>query len=281
MRPPRGRRTGPHLVTLSSDVGAAYAAQMKAVLAHVVPPGFVVDLAHDLRPHDVAEAAFVVRAMAARFPSGTVHVVVIDPGVGGRRAAVVVACRDGSAAIGPDNGVLAPLVDALGGGRAYRIDPNRLRAPPRVGTTFDGRDLFAPAAALVASGTPPSALGRPAFLARLPGPSARRTPVGAEGKVAHVDRFGNVITTVPANWVPRGAAGLELGFGGRRRTLAFVRSYEGARRGRLVVLGSSFGTLEVAIAEGSAAARLGARVGDRIRFGWPVRSGRVARRNRK
>jgi len=268
-------------VTLSTDLGSAYAAQMKAVLAHRLPPGWVVDLTHDLRPHAVEEAAFVVRAMAERFPAGSVHVVVVDPGVGGRRAPVAVECRDGSALVGPDNGVLIPLAEALGGGRAYRIDPTRLGTSARLGTTFDGRDIFAPAAAHLARGASPDALGPPTTLARPRANPARRVAGGGVGAIAHVDRFGNLVTDVPTDWVPPGVATLGVRVAGARRQLPFVTSYEAGGRGRLVALGSSFGSLELAVVEGRAVDRLGAAVGAPVRFLWRKPPPRPGRRNRK
>jgi S-adenosyl-L-methionine hydrolase (adenosine-forming) len=275
------RRTGRRLVTLSSDLGSAYAAQMKAVLARASLAGQLVDLSHDLRPHDVREAAFVVRAMAERFPAGSVHVVVVDPGVGGARAPVAVACRDGSVVIGPDNGVLVPLTEALGCGTAYRLDPDRLRAAPRVGTTFDGRDVFAPAAARIASGVAPSRLGSPTRLHPAREVPPRRTERGADGSVVHIDRFGNVVTDVPSRWVDRRSLAVDLRLGRTVRRLPLVASYEEAGRGRLVVLGSSFGSLEVALARGRAADRLRVRVGARVRFAWRGRARRPVRRNGK
>lgn len=275
--PPGARR---RLVTLSTDLGAAYAAQMKAVLAHDLPPGNVVDLAHDLSAHHVQEASFVVRAMAERFPAGSVHVVVVDPGVGGARAPVVVACRDGSALVGPDNGVLAPLAEALGGGTAFRIEPARLGGRPRIGTTFDGRDVFAPAAARLARGAAPEELGPPTALTSLARPCPQPCPGGARGAVAHVDRFGNAVTDVPTAWVPAGTSEVGVRWGRRSRRVPFVTSYEQAGRGHVAVLGSSFGSLEVAIAEGRAARRLGLRVGSRLTFLWQPPRRRPARRNR-
>ncbi len=273
-RPARAR-----LVTLSSDVGAAYAAQMKAVLAERLPPGRCVDLAHDLRAHDIPEAAFVVRAMAERFPAGTVHLVVVDPGVGGSRAPIVIACRDGSRLVGPDNGVLAPLAESLGGGTAYRLDPARLGVHERVGTTFDGRDLFAPAAALLAAGRSPSSLGTRTTLTPAGGAAPRRTAEGAQGTVAHVDRFGNLISDVPSRWLPTTASRVLVRLGRTRRPLPVVRSYEAAGPGRLAVLRSSFGRLEIARSGGRAAEGLGARVGTRLEFRW--RATHDARRRRK
>jgi S-adenosyl-L-methionine hydrolase (adenosine-forming) len=267
VRPARRRS---RLVTLSSDVGAAYAAQMKAVLARSLPPGHVIDLSHDLPAHGIREAAFVVRAMAGGYPAGTVHVVVVDPGVGTDRAPLVIACRDGSRLVGPDNGVLAPLSDALGGGRAYRIDPGRIPgAPARIGTTFDGRDLFAPTAARLALGARASSLGRPIAAQELDLPEPSRKRRSATGEIVHVDSFGNLITSIPTSWIPRRTARVSVRL--RRspsRTLPFVTSYASLPLGRLGVLGSSFGTLEIAVREGRAIGRLRAPAGSTVAFGW-------------
>ena len=267
------RRSGPRLITLTSDLGSAYAAQMKAVLAHGTVPGTVVDLAHDLRPHAVGEAAFVLRAMALGFPAGTVHVAVVDPGVGGRRAPIAIECADGSTLVGPDNGVLMPLAVALGRPRSYRIDRARLEVAPRVGTTFDGRDLFAPAAVLLAGGTHASELGtriRPQPYAI---PAARKTRGGGHGEVLHADRFGNLVTNLPSEWLPAGTRRVEVRFGrGPVRTLPVGQSYEELGRGHAGLLASSFGSLEVGVAEGNAARRFGARAGLPVHVRWPARS---------
>jgi len=270
--PPR-TKGGARLVTLSSDVGAAYAAQMKAVLARSLPPGRFLDLSHELPVHEIREAAFVVRAMARGFPAGTVHVVVVDPGVGGPRAPLVVATRDGSRLVGPDNGVLGPLAEALGGGAAHRIDPGRLTAArPRVGTTFDGRDLFAPAAALLAVGTPPARLGPRVAMRDLRLAEAHRTATGALGEIVHRDHFGNLITNVPSSWVPRGTDGMRVRLAGRPvRSLPWATSYEALGRGCPGALASSFGTVELAVAQGRADERLRAGVGVRLRLEWRAR----------
>ncbi len=265
----------PRLITLTSDIGSAYAAQMKAVLAHRLLPGHVVDLAHDLRPHAVGEAAFLLRAMAGGFPPGTVHVAVVDPGVGGRRAPIAIECRDGSTLVGPDNGVLLPLAALLGRPKAYRIDPRKLERRERVGTTFDGRDLFAPTAALLAQGVRASRLGRPMRPHPYSVPTARRAPGGARGEVVHTDRFGNLVTDVPTDWVPAATSTVAVRIEGRRpRTLRLARSYEALGRGRAGLLGSSFGLLELAVSEGSASRRFHAGTGSRVDLDW---SGRPAR----
>jgi S-adenosyl-L-methionine hydrolase (adenosine-forming) len=260
---------GVPLITLSSDLGWAYAAQMRAVLAHWVPPGHVVDLSHDLPAHAVGEAAFLLRAMGAGFPARTVHVAVVDPGVGGRRLPIAVACEDGSVLVGPDNGVLEPLAERLGAPHAYRILPERLRANPRVGSTFDGRDLFAPAAGAIARGRKASELGPPVRLkaARLPPPV--RTRDGARGEIVHVDRFGNLITNIPTEWAPPTTAALDLAPGvGRSRRAAWSTHYEALPPGELGAVGSSFGLIELTVARGRAADVTGLATGVSVRVTW-------------
>ena len=265
-----GRPARARLVTLTSDLGGAYAAQMKAVLLRSLDPSRVVDLIHDLPAHGIREAAFVVRAIASGFPAGTVHVVVVDPGVGGTRAPIVIDCQDGSALVGPDNGVLVPLAEILGIRAAYRIDPRRLgTSRTRVGTTFDGRDLFAPAAARLATGGRASALGPATEVGPLQLARPIRRARSAGGEILHVDRFGNLITNLPSGWVPTDTRRLEFRIErGRFRSVPWATSYEAIGRGRVGTLASSFGTVEVAVVEGSAADRFHVRAGARIEVRW-------------
>ena len=256
-------------MTLTSDVGSAYAAQMKAVLvAGGVPPGQIVDLAHDLAPHGVREAAFLFREMARGFPRPTVHLVIVDPGVGGRRQPIVIATRSGPLLVGPDNGVLVPLARELGLRRAYRIrDPGRGGA--RVGTTFDGRDVFAPTAARLALGDPLASVGPRTEVRPYAIPEPVRRREGARGEVVHIDRFGNVITNVPSRWVGTKTRRVVMRCGrSPPRTLPWVTSYERLGRGRLGALASSFGLVEVAVAEGRASDRLKVRVGSPVTLAW-------------
>ncbi len=244
-----------------------------ALISGGVIPGQVVDLSHDLTAHGIEEAAFLLREMARAFPSNSVHVAVVDPGVGGRRQPIAIETRAGPILVGPDNGVLIPLARELGLGRAHRIDPSKLGRPPRVGTTFDGRDVFAPAAALLASGRRTSALGPPMTPKSYAIPEPSRTPKGARGEVIHQDRFGNLVTNVPTGWIDPGVRRLELTSGrARHRATPFVTSYESLGRGTVGVLGSSFGLLEVAVGVGRASDRLRAGVGSRVVLTWRRRS---------
>ncbi len=263
--------TGRGIVTLTTDIGWAYAAQMKAVLARYPKVRQVIDLTHEIAPQSVREAAFLLRAMAERFPPGAVHLCVVDPGVGGRRAPVAVECANGSYLVGPDNGVLAPLALRLGLRAAVRLDRSAVDLPARVGATFDGRDLFAPAAARLASGAGLESLGAAWALRPFEFPEPTARPNGWAGEVLHRDRFGNLITNIPSE-----------GFGGRRGPfrvrldgkdlgrLPFARTYESLGEGQLGLLASSFGSVELSLSHGDAGARTGGRVGSRIWIAGPA-----------
>ncbi|MHB1434922.1 MAG: SAM hydrolase/SAM-dependent halogenase family protein [Thermoplasmata archaeon] len=260
---PGGRIARPRAVTLSSDIGWAYAAQMKAVLYRTLPWGSVIDLAHDLPPHAIAEAGLWLAAMAERFPAGTIHLSIVDPGVGSDRAAIVVVGEDGSVLVGPDNGLLGPLARRLGIRAVWEIDERRLGAGPRRGTTFDGRDLFAPAAVAAWEGRPFREWAKPGRLTepegRAPIPSSDRWV----GEVLLVDRFGNLITNLPSEWIPAGPLHLRLGTG-PVRTVRRRRAYAEIGRADLACLASSFGTIEISGRERSATQRTGARPGTRV-----------------
>ncbi|MFZ0831291.1 MAG: SAM-dependent chlorinase/fluorinase [Thermoplasmata archaeon] len=258
------------LVTLTTDLGDIYSAQLKAMLYRRLPPGSVVDLTHDLPAHSVPEAAFLLLHMAQRFPAGTVHVAVVDPGVGSDRAPVGIVTSDGSLLVGPDNGLLWPLATALGNPRAFRLDPARIAAQASIAPTFEGRDLFAPAAALLALGSSLEFLGNPLEPQQYEIPSATLTAQTADGVVLHVDRFGNIITSVPSSAGPEvgGIVAARIGRGPTRRGTR-QRTYADLTPTGWGVLGSSFGYLEISARQRSAAKRFGAHVGDRVRLTWP------------
>ncbi|MCI4318565.1 MAG: SAM-dependent chlorinase/fluorinase [Thermoplasmata archaeon] len=269
-------RSSSRLVTLSTDLGSAYAAQMKGVLYRALPPERVVDLTHDLPRHGIEESAFLVRQMLTAFPPGVVHVVVVDPGVGGARAPIAIRTKDGSYLVGPDNGVLSLAAERLGIAQAVRLDPRRVGAAPRVGRTFDGRDLFAPAAARLALGNRLSTLGPKWKPFSWTPPTALVGPARAEGVILHIDRFGNAITNLPATAIPGRARTLSVKVGGRpARRASNVSVYDELRPRQLGILASSFGTLEVAVREGSAASRLGLTVGEKVTLRWTGASPRA------
>jgi hypothetical protein len=233
------------LITLLTDFGTAdgYVAELKGMLYTSAPDITVVDLSHDIPPQDVESARLAVARYWRRFPSGTVHVVVIDPGVGSARAALAVS-SDGRFLVGPDNGVLSPSLLA-GGSRAVSLP-----VPPSASATFHGRDVFAPAAANLATGTPIDSLG-PACLDPVirRTPEARRGPNGSViGEIIAIDRFGNAISNLIA---PRGGR-IEIA----GRVMPIVRTYADAPVGDVIALVGSSGFVEIAQRDGSAARAL-------------------------
>jgi S-adenosylmethionine hydrolase len=270
------------IVTLTTDFGLAdaYVGAMKGVILGIASGSDLVDLTHQIAPHNVREAAFALWASYRYFPSGTVHLVVVDPGVGGDRRAV--ALRTATAYfVGPDNGVFSYVkasetvaaVEILV--RCYRLQ--------HVSDTFHGRDVFAPAAAHLAAGVPLTQLGPPITdLQVLPPPQLAVRANRIVGEVLHADRFGNLITSIGQfEWagktarltpVPWAAGGRPLEIEATRATIrigdielaGIRRSYAQAEVGdTLATIGGS-GQLEIAIREGNAAKALGLRTGDSV-----------------
>lgn len=235
------------IITLTTDFGTAdgYVGAMKGVIVRLVgshPAPAILDLAHDIPPGDIPHGAWVVATSTTEFPHGSIHVVVVDPGVGGARRGVIVRAR-GRWYIGPDNGVFAYVAERSS--EAYAIENERFRAE-HVSRTFHGRDVFAPTAAAIASGEDPATAGPRVELAgQLPwGPRERAT-----GRIVHVDRFGNLITDLPEAEAGRSvvAAGL---------TLPIAGTYEDVAPGELLAYIGSAGTVEIAVRNGRADKRL-------------------------
>ena len=251
------------IVTLITDFGTAdgYVGEIKGVILSAAPEATLVDVAHDIQPGDVESAAWVLRRVWERYPAGSVHVVVVDPGVGGPRRPLAVRTRD-RWYIGPDNGTLSRVLPAGSQGSPWALDPRRYTPGP-ISSTFHGRDAFAPAAALLVAGRPPEELGTPlsaADLVRLDLPEPQRSRDCVRGRVAHVDRFGNLITDVPASWIAPSALTEIAGFG-----ISGVRSgYTSVEPDRLVAVIGSAGTLEIAVRDGSAADRLSVGRGEPV-----------------
>lgn len=241
------------IITLLTDFGTAdgYVAELKGVLLSAVPDATVVDLSHDVPPQDVESARLAVARYWRRFPGGTVHVVVVDPGVGSARAALAVS-SDERFLVGPDNGVLSPSLLASGA-RAVLLP-----VPASASATFHGRDVFAPAAASLATGSPIDSLGPPCLdpvIRRTP--EARRGPDGVViGEVIAIDRFGNAISNLIA---PRGGSIEIVG-----RVLPIVRAYTDGAVGDVIALIGSSGFVEVAQRDGNAARTLNVARGSTV-----------------
>ncbi len=262
------------LVTLTTDFGGrdGYVGAMRGVLLAVAPALRQVDIAHDLPPQDLVHAAAALEAAAPWFPKGTVHLVVVDPGVGTDRAAVVVVAG-GHCLVGPDNGVLVPVARRLadhGRVTAFRIASHPW-LPPLRSATFHGRDVFAPTAGALAAGLlQPRASGPPhPRLLELPSCLVEWTDEGLVGEVVWADRFGNLVTGLGVAEVhAAGGDSCELvGRSPASPTLIPIReTYADVAPGEPVALVGSSGRLEIAVRDGSAAAQLAVGRGARVRI---------------
>jgi len=241
------------LITLLTDFGTAdgYVAEMKGVLHSAVPDAQIVDASHDIPPQDVELARLTLARYWRRFPPGTVHLVVVDPGVGSSRLAIAVA-SEGRFLVGPDNGVLSPALLSRGA-RAVA-----LTVPSDAAPTFHGRDVFAPAAARLALGESLEFLGVPhehPFIRRT-AEAHQRTDGAVVGEVIAIDRFGNAIT----NLIARAAGDVEAG--GRR--LPLVHTYSEVPSGALCAVAGSTGLIEIAARDGHGADAAGLRRGSPV-----------------
>lgn len=299
------------IITLTTDFGQAdgYVGTMKGVMLARAPQAQLVDLSHEIAPQDVLAGAFVLARAYRYFPPETIHLAVIDPGVGTSRRALLLETAQGRF-VGPDNGLFSLVLRetlALAAGwtdipadvpalwhPAFDLTAALRSAPPErlprayaltnadywlpgPGATFHGRDVFAPAAAHLAAGEPPERLGTPvplASLVLLPNLTPTLLPEAIEGRVIAVDRFGNLITNI--------AAGLLSALGpleklevklGERRLVGVQPTYGAVATGEALALINSAGLLEIAITNGSAAQTLQAGVGAAVQCRPSVSNG--------
>lgn len=257
----------PRVVTLTTDFGAGsvYVAQLKGALLRAAASPTIVDIAHDLAPHDPRAAAWFVGRACPAFPAGTIHAVVVDPGVGTSRRLLHARIGDHDY-LAPDNGLLTLAIRR--GGLAWARE---IAVPAGAAATFHGRDVIAPyAAALLDAAAGGAGQGKhaggpaagPALEpVLLEWPDPRVADDGAvRGEVIHVDAFGNLVTNLPAAFLPRLLAAGRILVDGRA-VARVVRTYGEAPAGSLVALVGSQDALEVAVVEGSAGDRLAAAVG--------------------
>ncbi|MGH8900150.1 MAG: SAM hydrolase/SAM-dependent halogenase family protein [Egibacteraceae bacterium] len=252
------------VVTFLSDYGLTdpFVGLCHAVLAHRAPHGRVIDLTHGIRPEDVRHGAVVLADCVPHLPPA-VHLAVVDPGVGTQRRPIVVAAGD-ALLVGPDNGLLWPAAMRLGGPAAAWAITARVSGPSR---TFDGRDVFAPAAARLASGDNPDALGQPVpaeGLMQLHLPIATVTGGRIEAEVLLVDRFGNL--QLAATVADLDTAGLATGarLEVHARLAVCCLTFADIPQDGLGLLPDAFGRLQLAINQGSAAQALGLLPGQTV-----------------
>jgi S-adenosylmethionine hydrolase len=243
------------VIALLTDFGTRdhYAGTMKGVALGICPDATLVDISHEVPPHDVVAGALELAAAYRYFPAGTIFLVVVDPGVGSTRRGIAAESGDHKF-VAPDNGVLTAVFDEHPPKRVVELSERRY-ARPTVSRTFEGRDRFAPAAGWLAKGVDLAALGRPAGDIQrldLPRPSVDADRI--EGRVLRIDRFGNLITNIDRKTFDQLAKGpLEIAIGGHVVSKV-VSTYADAAPGELCAVFGSTDHLEIA-ANGSSAAR--------------------------
>ena len=256
--------SNPQLITLLSDFGLedVYVGVMKGVIAGINPQIRVIDLTHQVPPQNVALASFQFQNAHHHFPEGTVHVGVVDPGVGSDRRAI--ALQTATAYwVGPDNGIFSGILAQCPVISAVSLTQSRFWAGSQPSRTFHGRDIFAPVAAHLASGVPLLALGPsidPVTLKQLTLPSWSPTASGAEGIIQAIDHFGNLITNIPESTVQQQHWHLKMG----GVLIPGVTTYGSCAAGQLLALVGSHGWLEVAVNQGNAQDQLQCHLGEPV-----------------
>jgi S-adenosyl-L-methionine hydrolase (adenosine-forming) len=267
------------VITLTTDFGTSdgYVASMKGVMLGLNPQARIVDITHAIEPQSILQAAFILHSTWRSFPDGTVHLTVIDPGVGSHRKAIILKTPS-AVFVTPDNGTLSYILHELSkpaspnyslsnqvarrslpeGCEAVSITKQQYWRHP-VSPTFHGRDIFAPVAAQLSLDLPIREFGDEidslnAFSVPVP---FKDTAGHTLGQIIHIDRFGNLITNLRSPDIPPGGAAIEI----RNQRIDNTSSYYAQGKGLMAVIGSS-DYLELSVKEGSAAAHLGARVGD-------------------
>ncbi len=245
------------IITLTTDFGMRdpYVAAMKGVLRRHCPKATIDDLTHDIAPQDILEAALFIEAAIPWYPKGTVHLIVVDPGVGTARRPVAVSAG-GHVFVGPDNGLLTLWLMRHKMDWAYQIRPDANNGV-MISNTFHGRDIFAPAAAWLADGGAPEALGDAATsLDKLPLPTTRRDGKGRQaGVIIHIDHFGNCITNIQREGDTDGTIAGTVHVGDH--IFPLHTTYGDVAPGAPLALYGSGNRLEIAVNQGNAARQFG------------------------
>jgi S-adenosylmethionine hydrolase len=256
------------IITLTTDFGTgdSYVAQMKGVILSINPAVQIVDVTHAVGPQDVSRAAAIVDEIAEMFPRGSIHVAVVDPGVGTGRALLAAQAAD-QCFLAPDNGLLTVLFRRRPPTRVHRLTDDRFWRKP-VSSTFHGRDILGPVAAHLSLGTDLADFGPPdnvAELVQLSRDEPRRIGGKLIGRVESIDTFGNLISNIRESDIPPGDRPLSVFIGGCRID-GISRCYADWASGSVLALFGSSGRLEVAVPRGSAQKQLAVSEGAEVRI---------------
>ena len=257
------------IITLTTDFGLKdpYVAEMKAAILNICSDAVIVDVSHEIEKFNIRMGAYVLASASQHFPKGTVHVAVVDPGVGTQRRSLLIQTGQGFF-LGPDNGVLLLAAERQGITSIREITNTKLMLP-QVSCTFNGRDVFAPVAAYLTQGLPPSDFGpeicdikKPEFA------KTKRAKGTLAGEILHVDGFGNIITNITGEELSslHGNGSLDICLTKYKVTLKFGKTYAEAKPGNALALVGSQGYLEIAVNQGNAAEKFKTKPGDKIRL---------------
>ena len=258
------------IITLTTDFGAGspYAAAMKGVILSINPDATIVDITHEIPAQDVRKGAVVLDDVTGRFPEATIHVAVVDPGVGTDRA-IVYARIGRQQYVAPNNGLLSRLATRIPPEKLFKLEDPKYWLD-EVSPTFHGRDIMAPVAARLSLGLDPGLLGPPLEeLAELQWPQVRQTPMRIEGRVLEIDSFGNLVTNIKAEMLGnRPTDERACIICNIYETWGIYRTYADRPQGTLVALIGSSGRLELAVVGDDAAERLGIQVSNPVIVSW-------------
>lgn len=267
------------IITLMTDFGIkdGNVGVMKGVIWSICPEAHIADLSHMIGPQNIREAALILSRSAPYFPTGTIHVVVVDPGVGtGRRA--MAARIGGSFCVAPDNGIITMLLDRAEAEKQIceyvRLDNPKYHLP-NVSHVFHGRDIFSPAAGHLAAGVPLASLGTPfTDPVRIQLPKPIRTAQGLRGEIIHVDHFGNLASNIRTEDLGEALAARAriLVRLGHTEIRGLVDTFGERPQGEVIALLGSTGNLIVSVVNGSAAQELAAKVGDAFEVTLPSKA---------
>lgn len=253
------------LITLTTDFGLqdCFVGIMKGVIARINPHVQVIDVTHGIPAQNIMAGALALQHSIAYFPRGTIHVAVVDPGVGSARRPLLIEC-DGNYFIGPDNGVLSLAIGTLRPDYIVELSNPIYQLRP-ASATFHGRDIFAPAAAHLSLGVAPAAFGpKSATFLNLAQSKPRRREKTLEGEIVYIDAFGNLFTNIESHDLTGPAVDhLEIAIGAVCVS-GLSRSYGAAAVGDFVAVINSWGLLEIAAYRGNAQKTTGAKIGDKV-----------------
>ncbi|MCW4048488.1 MAG: S-adenosyl-l-methionine hydroxide adenosyltransferase family protein [Candidatus Bathyarchaeota archaeon] len=260
-----------HIITLLTDYGItdSYVAEVKGAILKINPEATIIDVSHDVGNFDIFSGAFHMARSAPYFPDGTIHVGVVDPGVGSSRKAIILKSKN-AWFVGPDNGLMAPAAERLGFEKVWEIT-NLDILPTKVSDVFDGRDVFGPTGALLSIGVSPDEIGvEVKDYIRLPMYQPEIDGQTVHGTVIHIDGFGNIVTNVTYETLEEIGVTRETQFkveaGGKEYTLPYVKRFSAVPKGELLTLVAGGGYLEISVNQGNAGKRLGLNKNEKIKL---------------